>query len=317
MFCQRDDGKLHECVKVDNEKTKLEEMAEALEDHILLDRISALDIVPYNHLPCRTAYKNRYRRVIQDREECAANDVEHVEAFAEVIEFIEHNVVEDILTFKISELHSIYESRVKQTINKTRLKDKIIDHYKNDCEERYDGRFPILVFKKELTALLKSHMQSTVYTCEALAAKEISKCIRSEISSSQNKAFTGRFEDDCQEDSIPPTLKVLVSMLLDGSSLDQLPHDHSQACLTICQLIMFNTKYSVQGNSLTRHSKSTETPLTVYIGLYLHSLTQSKKIVNQLSELGISITYNRVLELQNALPEAVCKQFKVDVINCL
>ena len=48
-----------------------------------------------------------------------------------------------------------------------------------------------------------------------------------------------------------------------------------------------------------------ESPLPLYIGLDIHTRFRSKKIVTELHELGLSVSYDRVLQLENQLATAV------------
>ena len=57
-----------------------------------------------------------------------------------------------------------------------------------------------------------------------------------------------------------------------------------------------------------------EPPLPIYIGLNIHQLTRSKKLITQLYHMGISISYDRVLELEDWIATTVCEQFELDGI---
>ena len=54
------------------------------------------------------------------------------QAFIELVEYIDNSFQEDKLLFKLSELHSLYISRLEslgvyKTVNKTRLKNSLLD----------------------------------------------------------------------------------------------------------------------------------------------------------------------------------------------
>jgi len=114
----------------------------------------------------------------------------------------------------------------------------------------------------------------------------------------------------CQENS------VLISMLLGGPNLQHKGEHESQACLTISQLICFNTKSKKSCAESNRHSKDREMPLPLYIGLNLHTQTRSKSLVNNLHKLGISIGYRRVIELESHLATAICERFQHENVEC-
>jgi len=57
--------------------------------------------------------------------------------------------------------------------------------------------------------------------------------------------FTRSFPPDCQENSLPSSLKSLVSLVLNGPNLKDQDKCESQAFLTISQVILFNIKKSL------------------------------------------------------------------------
>ena len=90
----------------------------------------------------------------------------------------------------------------------------------------------------------------------------------------------------------------------------------SQACLTIGQAIVFNAKKrsTADPEAKPRHSLEREPPLPVYIGLNIHGLTRSKHLINQLHQLGICISYERVLQLEDWIAKAICIRFDEDAV---
>lgn len=82
------------------------------------------------------------------------------------------------------------------------------------------------------------------------------------------------------------------------------------------QLIYFHVKNRYSEASKLRHVKDREPPLPIYVGLKVHSLTRSKKLVNSLSTIGVSVNYKRVIELGNLLAGAVSTHFEKDSIVC-
>ena len=51
---------------------------------------------------------------------------------------------------------------------------------------------------------------------------------------------------------------------------------------------------------------SQETP--IYIGLNIHQQTRCKKLIAQLYHMGVSISYDRVLDIEDKIAAAVCEQ---------
>jgi hypothetical protein len=80
------------------------------------------------------------------------------------------------------------------------------------------------------------------YEGDALLLFKIAKIVRKDIASYKGFSFDGKFSSGCQQQSVPSTLKTLVSMLLYGADLRDQDYTDSQANLTILQTILFNFK---------------------------------------------------------------------------
>ena len=87
----------------------------------------------------------------------------------------------------------------------------------------------------------------------------------------------------------------------------------SQACLTVSQVILFNIKKKCSDSTVkTRHTLHREPPLPIYVGLNIHHMTRSKKLIQQLYQMGICVSYDRVLELEDWTASSVCERFEED-----
>ena len=102
-------------------------------------------------------------------------------------------------------------------------------------------------------------------------------------------------------------------MILNGLLKDQ-DKSELQSCLTISQTIIFNTKSRVYkpNTSKTRHALSCEQPLPLYLGLSLHSLTRSKSLIAKLYQMGLCVSYERIMEIEEWLANSVSKRFQED-----
>ena len=140
--------------------------------------------------------------------------------------------------------------------------------------------------------------------------------VRDAIFDHQCINFTGAFLPNCQEDSLPSSLKSLVSLILNGPNLKDQEKHETQACLTAAQVLLYNVKKrSPSRNVKPRHTLQREPPIPIYIGLNVHQMTRSKKLIDQLYRLGISISYDRVTELEEWIATSVCEQFeKVGIV---
>ena len=88
----------------------------------------------------------------------------------------------------------------------------------------------------------------------------------------------------------------------------------SQACLTISQLIFFHTKNRSSEAPKGRHIRDCEPPLPIYLGLQVHTLNRSKKLVSSLCTIAVSVNYKHVIELENLLAGAVSTHFEKEGI---
>ena len=84
----------------------------------------------------------------------------------------------------------------------------------------------------------------------------------------------------------------------------------SQPCLTIPQLIFFNTKNRPSRGVTERHVKNRHPPLPLFVGLNFHTETRSRKLVNALYNLGVSASYQCVIDLESSLATTVCTHFE-------
>ena len=56
--------------------------------------------------------------------------------------------------------------------------------------------------------------------------------------------------------------------------------------------------------------------MPLYVGLNVHTQTRSKKLIMEFHELGLSVSYNRVLQLENQIAFTVCEDFKKKGVVC-
>ena len=234
-------------------------------------------------------------------------------ALVELFTYVENCVEDGTFYFKFSVLHQLYEMRVRylgveKEINRSRFKEKVLAYFPQ-AQEQSDGKNKILVFEQGMQQMLK---QATAcdYEGDAVLLAKVAKIVRKEIASYKSFSFDGKFPSGCQHGSVPSTLKMLVSMLLNGANIKDQDSTDSQATLTVSQTILFNFNKSASSVSKSRHSLDREPPLPLYIGMKIHTETRSKKIITQLYDLGLSVSYDRVLQLESQLATAVCENFQ-------
>ena len=260
----------------------------------------------------RNRYRSCTRKAVLESEK-TGEKLNESRAFVELSDYVERSVYSGTLLFKLSELHTLYVSRledlgVDKAINKTRLKLQLLEHFP-EAQEQSDGKKVIIVFKKGMESMLRDAMKKRNYSEDVEILARAATIIRNDIFSHDGFNFNGSFPPKCQENCLPTTLKSLVSLILSGPNLKDQDKKESQACLTISQLVFFNVKKRSDSTTNPRHTLAREPPLPLYIGLNIHQLTRSKKIVQQLYKMGMCISYDRVIEIEDEIATSICEQF--------
>ena len=94
------------------------------------------------------------------------------------------------------------------------------------------------------------------------------------------------------------------------------PLEESQSCLSITQTIIFNCKKGKSSGVKHRHSLNLEPPLPLHIGLSIHTKSRSKKLITELYELGLCVSYDRILQLENKLTTSICEHTREIGLVC-
>ena len=328
VFCMEghEEGDLHQVSTFDAD-SNIRTMITVLQETELLGRIDGGDLIAKEtkyHLKCLTSLRNRYRshiRKLNQDEEKAHADEENMNisrVFVELVSYIEKTVGSGTSLFKLSDIHSLYMNRLKdfgisKGFNKTRLKERLLEHFP-EADEQFDGRNTIITFNKAVQSILREAMKKRDFSEDAITLAKAATIIRTDIFNHSSFKFTGSFPPHCQENSLPSSLKLLTSLIFNGPNLKDQDQCESQECLTVGQAIVYNTKKrgSASCTAKTRHSPDHEPPLPIYIGLNLHQVTRSKKLIQQLHHMGICISYDRVLEVEDEIATAVSEQFEED-----
>jgi len=133
-----------------------DEYTTKIRDRELLVKISSVDLIALEakyHLNCPTIYRNRYRTISTQNASRRASKQARGHALSEVVVQIDDALSQGIFSFKLGELCS-YGQRVKYfipdaTVNKTRFKGELLDHYKHyRMQEHTNGRHVVLIFLK-------------------------------------------------------------------------------------------------------------------------------------------------------------------------
>ena len=157
--------------------------------------------------------------------------------------------------------------------------------------------------------ILQEAMKVRDFSEDAAILTRAAKIIRKDIFEHDSNGFSGNFSSKCQEKSLPSSLKSLITMILNSPNLKEQDDAITQPCLTIGQIFIYNTKKSFDKlRNARRHSLEREKPLPVYIDL--NTLSRCKKLIQQLFQLGISVSYDRVMELEEMIAKSSCELFK-------
>ena len=153
---------------------------------------------------------------------------------------------------------------------------------------------------------------------DAVVLMRAAQIIRREMFQKKH-SFNGSFRDD-NLDSIPATLLALIQMILGGTSIKtqtENNEDVSSAVLLLAQLMIFNSvKRARKGSHSMRHSPDRETLLPLYIGILVHSKTSKRDLVDILYSKGLSVSYNRVLQISSDVANRVIELFEEDGVVC-
>ena len=136
--------------------------------------------------------------------------------------------------------------------------------------------------------------------------------IRKQMDKIKN-TFDGSFSEKCQQKSCPALLQTLCSLLINGVGPET--KGISQPALTVSQIIMheFKKTHTEVAPVNTRHVLKRETPLPRYVGLMLYTM-RAKTTIQKLYLLGISISYERCLNICDGIALAILKKYDDDKV---
>ncbi len=119
LFCQQENGHLHEFQTLEIDKT-VRQMALELQETDVMARMEGGDLIALEakyHLQCLTELRNRYRSQIrqhgQKAEEYYSEEKKiKARALVELYTYIKNSVEDGKFCFKFSVLHQLYEKRM-------------------------------------------------------------------------------------------------------------------------------------------------------------------------------------------------------------
>jgi hypothetical protein len=157
--------------------------------------------------------------------------------------------------------------------------------------------------------------------CDAIQLMRAAQVVRKENFGS-SFSFDGSFQENCRQEAVPQSLLALVNMILDGANIKlqtQQVHTTRKPALAISQLVVFNSvkhPRNADSSSSARHSRCRETPLPLYLAFKIHEITRNRGLVDALFNLGLCVSYDRLLQLLTDIVNGVCQCFKEEDVVC-
>ena len=292
----------------------------------MLAKLSSGDVVAQEakyHTRCLVALYNRARDSGSNQRDSHLINIGHGIALAELFLYInDARNSEDIATvFKLRALANLYNKKVEHfgfteyEVHKTRLKERLLAHVP-DLQAYKQGREMYLAFNQDIGPAIRKAIDDDADD-DGMHLLKAAAIVRRHMFDMSYK-FNGTFEEGCQESSVPDSLVALVSMILDGTNIGGDPElTTTQSALSIAQLMQFNSHARRRKGSIgTRHKLSNETPLPIYLGLELHAHTRKRQLIDTMFQLGLSISYDRVLGISTQLGNSVCQQYQTENVVC-
>ena len=203
--------------------------AQVLQDHVLLAKLSAGDMVVIDavyHLRClNRLYKKAASHLNLQKGHGQEKDMLRQQALSELQDFVE--------TFRgcgqpipMSKIRTLYDKRLAElgiakdgdVTNTTRLRETIVAAIPDlECVQNPRSRSWDLIFNADLSIAV-SEMRKQDNTDKIMILSKAARLLREEILSLRNE-FQGTFDAGCEESSVPPALRIFRNMLLDGPKM--------------------------------------------------------------------------------------------------
>lgn len=326
FFCGESSGELHK-VATFGIDSNVRKYALEVQDTVLLAKLSAGDMISQEAMYHKRCYSNLFNKARPQKICDAKEDNQfHGIVLAELVAYIEDSRMDtEVATiFRLADLLNMYTNRLEQfgidtskKLNSTHLKDRILAAIP-DLEAHKQGRDVLLIFNEDIGKAIKQALASN-YDDDAIILSKAAKIVRKDMMET-NTSFRGFFETDCQKKSVPQSLKTLIGMILGGPNIETQSGNfiEAQCTLTIAQLLQFNfsVRRRKESSMQSSHSTDREPPLPTYLGLLIHAETRKRGLVDKLYDLGLSISYDRIMQLSTALGNSICESFNTENVVC-
>ena len=298
--------------------TQLKAQALKLNKSHILEKLATGDVKTneiWYHTVCYKGFINSYNALLRLEAKKSGQNNEDEFHKAIFLRRIVHYVTEqrnssEILAFEVLKLETMYKELLEiENIPYTSHSSRFGSQLKEvipDSELRVVNGRSMLCFTPEINAVMKHEL---TYSSLVKVMLEVVVPIRQKMKEVKN-SFQGTFDWNFQETSTPAPLVSLCSLLIDGA--DPREKSVSQAAKTVAQLIMYSYRKK-SGNAINRrHNKERETPAPVYIGLKLYATVRAKTLIQKLFVLGISISYDRCVDICNDIATSLLEKYDRD-----
>ena len=314
----------------DNIDNKVRDYVKAIGDRKLQTKLAAGDMHAIDamyHKNCLTKLANRSRS--HNRKKKSEKENIHYDSLviAELVTYIEeaHQNPGIIPTIKLRSLKKIYKNRLAELeqidvkevkVHPGRLKTRLLKQLPGLRAEK-KGNDLLLIFSKDIGSTIQ-HAITGDMDDDAVILAKAAKIVRKEMFSKEYE-FTGSFEENCERNAVSKSLLALTRMILEGPSITNQNNCNTkrdQVSVTLTELLHFNAVKKSYSKDGIRHNSIRETPLPIYLSMLIHAKTRSKDLIDTLFNLGLCVSYNRLMDISTNLSNTVCSQYHANQVVC-
>ena len=204
-----------------------------------------------------------------------------------------------------------------ERVNVTRLKEHLLKEVHGLCKEK-EGKCILLTLNGAIgRAVFEASMKSTID--EGIILSQAASIIRKHLFT-KNECLDGNLSVNNHKPSVPIHLLHFLGLILEEcKEYGKVSNSTEDMVVKLAQAIKFNAVKGPRRNNASekkRHSKQNEPPLPLLIGLSIHSQTRKKGIVEFLASQGLSVSYNRVIEIEDDITKQLCFHYNSQWVVC-
>ena len=310
------------------------EVAEKHADDSVFRRLNSI-ATPEDSIAIETKYHLRcwvlMKRAVQQKHwsiEAQEIDNTHVIADIEIINYVQREL--DDPSHKVITTTQVERFYRKLLIENGLKEDELGKSYKKYLRQLMIENIDNITFIKSprlnepdricSTSTDNHALDMALQQSEAEKFKEIYNAaiiIRTELEKMEKWKFTGSFKDF----KAPIQLSTLIRWIIYGPtvSLETKTDEKRNSIMKVVDVVTqvvtqsFHSKRQVTYKSKSDNERSSmyskiETPLSVGVGLYLHQTSRSKKLIDTFSDLNLSATYDKLMNIKRDVAAAILSQ---------